>query len=402
MELCKKEQCTGCLACYNACKHKAIKINSDKEGFNYPHIISDLCVECGLCSSSCPILNNQQIHESTPRHTYATWSKQKDIIDNSSSGGAFTILAEEILNYGGVVFGATLDIEKKCVKHIFINDKNDLWKLQGSKYVQSHIGNSYSECSKFLRQGYKVLFTGTPCQIAGLYTYLRKNDDNLITLDIICHGVPSPLVFYKYLIMLENKENSNIKTFKFRDKHWSWNRFNIKCEFNNGHTYYGIWEKDTFIRGFLRELYLRPSCHNCGFAKSERISDITLGDFWGYRERSSEKLNFDRGISLVLINTTKGNEIFNKVREQNICYEREYNDAVKNQQALRSCFPPSPLRENFWQDFNKMNFGDLMSKYCFPEKLPFTKKIKYKFGHLRLYRILLFIIKTVNHKRNKV
>ena len=235
MELCSKELCTGCMACYNACKHNAIKIVADKEGFLRPQIDTTSCIDCGLCRSSCPILTEKNLYGRIPISVYATWAQDKSIVLKSSSGGAFTLLANYVLRQHGVIFGAKFDAETKSVVHTQIESVDQLYLLQGSKYVQSFIGNTYSACRSLLKQGRIVMFVGTPCQTAGLLSYLKgKYKESLFTVDIVCHGVPSPLIFSKYISCLEKKHQSPVTHFYFRDKRWSWNRYNVKCSFQNG------------------------------------------------------------------------------------------------------------------------------------------------------------------------
>lgn len=401
MELCSQELCTGCMACYNACNHNAIKLLADKEGFLRPQIDTNYCVNCGQCSSSCPILTEKNLYGRIPTSVYATWAQDKSTVLKSSSGGVFTLMANYVLKQHGVIFGAKFDEKTKSVIHVQIESLDQLYLLQGSKYVQSCVGKTYSSCRSHLKQGRKVLFVGTPCQIAGLLSYLKgKYIENLYTVDLVCHGVPSPMIFSKYLSYLENVYQSQVANFNFRDKRWSWNRFNVKCSFQNGKVYYGTWEEDPYLRGFLRELFLRPSCHNCKFSEPRRYSDITLGDFWGFKERQKEKMNLDKGVSLVLVNTEKGENIFRASEGKAVCYSRDYKDAIDTQQALRKCFPPSPLREKFWGDYNKMSFVYLLNKYCYPNALPFTKKIKYRIGHLAVYKVFIDLIKMIKHKIN--
>ena len=401
MELCSQELCTGCMACYNACNHNAIKLLADKEGFLRPQIDTNYCVNCGQCSSSCPILTEKNLCGRIPTSVYATWAQDKCTVLKSSSGGVFTLLANYVLKQHGVIFGAKFDEKTKSVIHVQIESLDQLYLLQGSKYVQSFVGKTYLSCRSHLKQGRKVLFVGTPCQIAGLLSYLKgKYIENLYTVDLVCHGVPSPMIFSKYLSYLENVYQSQVIDFNFRDKRWSWNRFNVKCSFQNGKVYYGTWEEDPYLRGFLRELFLRPSCHNCKFSEPRRYSDITLGDFWGFKERQKEKMNLDKGVSLVLVNTEKGENIFRASEGKAVCYSRDYKDAIDAQQALRKCFPPSPLREKFWEDYNKMSFVDMLNKYCYPNALPFTKKIKYRIGHLAVYKVFIDLIKMIKHKIN--
>lgn len=403
MKLCDIEKCTGCMACYNACNHSAINIVIDDEGFSRPIIDKHHCVECGSCVSSCPVLKSDMKSQGVlPFKTYAAWAKDRNLVKNSSSGGVFSLLAKAVISEGGIVCGAALADDMKSVCHIFAEKEDTLERLQGSKYVQSNINDIFRRCRDFLRNGRLVLFSGTPCQVDGLLSYLGKNRyDNLLTVDIVCHGVPSPMIYKRYVEERERLANSKCVFLKIRDKRWSWNRYNFKIDFANATKYYGTWEEDPYYRGFLRELFLRPSCHCCKYSQPLRSSDITLADFWGWSPRERERSNNDAGVSLVLVNTNKGNNIFNLIKDKIYCYEREYKDAVKNQQALRQCFPASPLRNQFWKDYKSMSFFEILNKYCYPEPLPLSRKIKYAVGHFRIYKILTNTFKCVMRIVNK-
>ena len=390
MEICPKEICTGCLACFNTCSHTAIELHKDDEGFIYPEINVDVCVDCGLCKSVCPIIDGTQNIMHKPIATYAAWNKDKKVVRNSSSGGLFTTIAEWVLSQDGVVYGAAFD-ENMQVEHIRIEKRTDLVKLRGSKYVQSYIGDNYKFAKKDLKQGKWVLFSGTPCQIAGLKKLINEMDcERLLTIDIVCHGVPSPIMFEEYKKSLERKYQSKMVYYSFRDKQWSWNHFNTKALFENKKEYLGTWEEDIFMRGFLREYFLRPACHTCNFAKIDRCGDFTLADFWGYRGKSGEKIDDDRGVSMVLVNTQKASTILRSVHARLQMYPRCLEDAVSGNQALRGAFKKSPYREEFWQDYREHGYDALVEKYCYPEKISRALKRLYRYGRFidSIYKFL--------------
>lgn len=302
--ICNVEECTGCMACANVCAHNAIQFKADKEGFVRPVINKKLCVDCALCVKTCPINHPPMSNE--PKEVYSGWSSDETVRINSSSGGAFTEIARPLLEEGGIVFGCALN-EKLQAEHIYVETLEDLEnKLRGSKYVQSKIGNSYSIAKDFLRQGRNVLFSGTPCQIAGLKNYLRKDYDNLITVDLVCHGVPSPLIFEDYKKYIAQTENMNLTSVKFRCKKSSWIFYNMVIE---GHveknreekTYIGRYYEDPYIRGFLNDIFLRPSCSLCKLTSVKRIADFTIADWWGYDRLKNESRDFERKVFLFYI-----------------------------------------------------------------------------------------------------
>lgn len=383
MKLCEKEKCTGCMACYNACPKDAIKIVIDSEGFSRPEIDEKTCVDCGKCTSVCPKLNEIGTYE--PLGYYAAWAKDKRLRKESTSGGAFSVISEYVLNNGGAVVGAAFD-ENNRVVHKIVSTVDGLSALRGSKYVQSEIGTVYSEVKKLLDSKTTVLFSGTPCQIAGLYSFLGYNSSEyLYTVDFVCHGVPSPAVLQKYIEYMENRSGSKVDKMSFRDKRIGWYEFSMKIKFENGKTYAASTYKDPYIRGFLRDFFLRPSCHQCGFASVNKCSDISLGDFWGYVNTSKEDKDDDKGISLVIVNNQRGAELFGKVRENLHCFERDKASVLGNG-GLRGSFPKNPKRDDFWQDFDASPFEDMITKYLYPEKRPAAMR-KRKLAMMMPYRL---------------
>ena len=297
-----KHNCCGCGACVQRCPRKCITMQSDKEGFAYPVVDTKQCSDCRLCDKVCPVINQQP--ERQPIATYAAINIDQAVRDESSSGGIFTLLAEETINKGGVVFGASFN-EKWEVEHIFVDNANDLGRLRGSKYVQSNIGGSYSMAEKFLKECKEVLFSGTPCQIAGLKRFLRKEYKNLKTVDFVCHGTPSPLVWKKYLdeVCHANKIG-NITDIQFRNKAEGWKKFSLQIKYVN-HDGKEMILRETlddniFMKCFLSNLCLRPSCYQCPARSGKSNSDITLGDLWGAEYICSE-IDDDHGISLVMV-----------------------------------------------------------------------------------------------------
>ena len=331
-----KYDCCGCSACVQKCPKQCISMAEDEEGFLYPHIDINTCIDCGLCEKVCPVIN--QAGERQPRDCYAAYNPDEDVRRDSSSGGVFTLIAENVIREGGVVFGARWN-EKWQVVHAYTETVEGLAQFRGSKYVQSIIGDSYQQAERFLKDGRKVLFSGTPCQIAGLKLYLRKEYENLLSVDFICHGVPSPGVFRWHLqeelngIARQGNKNSvsfptihsipkgdvhcpdglELEGIRFRDKCTGWKKYSFALDLAKASadgekiqfTLSNNLEENTFLRGFLADLYLRPSCHNCPAKNFKSGSDITIADYWGY-EDSSELKDDDKGISAVFVNTEKG------------------------------------------------------------------------------------------------
>ena len=320
IELKEKKDCCGCSACVQKCPKQCISLREDCEGFLYPEVDQSICIDCGLCEKVCPILHQGEEHK--PLKVYAAKNHDEEIRKQSSSGGIFTLFAEKIINEGGVVFGARFD-ENWEVKHDYTETIEGLAAFRGSKYVQSRIEDNYRKAETFLKQGRKVLFSGTPCQIAGLKCFLRKEYENLLTVDFICHGVSSPGVWRQYLketvarMCDKNSvstdpismENAHVESISFRDKSHGWKKYSFALTLSattrsgvkNTVSLCEVFPQNTFMKGFLADLYLRPSCYACAAKSGKSGSDITIGDLWGAPSIIGNN-DDDRGTSLVLIN----------------------------------------------------------------------------------------------------
>lgn len=363
IEIEKKEECCGCEACYNVCPHKAIKMSEDENGFKFSNVLKEKCTNCNACLRVCPILNTKNIDNKLDfeKKAFIAINRNEEIRKVSSSGGIFTLLAEEVLKDGGVVFGAMFD-DKFNVVHGWIEDINDICKMRGSKYVQSEIKDSYNNVKKFLEQGRKVLFTGTPCQVSGLINFLGKQYPNLYTQDIICHGVPSPKVWRKYIQYRRKKDKSSPASISFRDKKHGWKLFSMKFAYENMEYVQDI-NHDIYLKAFLRNIALRDSCYSCRFKDSSKVSaDITLGDFWGI-EQVAPEFNDNKGVSAVILNTEKGLGIFKEISSNIIKKEIDIDTIVKYNSALTKSVSPSKNREKFFADLDKKDFDELASKY---------------------------------------
>lgn len=379
MELCVKEQCTGCLSCFNICPKKAITISIDVEGFLRPNIEHDKCISCGLCEKACPILNEPQ-RDRVALKLYGAWNKDNNLLKNSSSGGIFTTIATQIINEGGLVFGAAYD-EDFNVRHICVETHEELSKLRGSKYVQSTIGDTYREVLDALKKGRKVFFTGTPCQVAGLYGFLGKRHyDMLFTADFLCHGTPSSKVFQAYKEWLEAKHNSKMVAYNYRSKHWGWNGWCLQADFENGEVYYGKNNEDPYFQAFIREFVMRPCCYNCHYVGTKRFADITMGDFWGYKTQKGEEDNHNKGVSIVITNTRAGEQMFDIIQDKLFSYRRTVDDAKKINWTLYTAFAANEKRPEFWHDYEAKGWQYLVDSYLKPKPLNPVQKLQYAFG----------------------
>lgn len=360
-EIANKKICSGCHACCSICPKHCIEMIPDSEGFYYPETDEQKCIDCKMCKRVCPILNE---HTGNKGRAYACINKDENVRIKSSSGGIFTLIAEDVLRLGGVVFGAAFDDELN-VYHTDIKSSDDLEKLRGSKYLQSRIGDAYKKAKEYLDKGQTVLFTGTPCQISGLKSYLGKEYDNLITLDFICHGAPSPQVWQKYLeylSLIENKKiNRNYKP-EFRDKSTGWQKFSMSVFFEGGKRHTQTLSDDLYMKAFLKDLILRPSCYNCHSKSLERESDITLADFWGIENILPEMFD-NKGTSLVLINSLKGQKMFDIISDKMRYKAVDINEAVKyNTAAYKSC-AENKNRDKFMNEITAENFDKVVKKY---------------------------------------
>lgn len=353
-----KKYCCGCSACEQICPKHCIQMQADEEGFLYPFIKKSECIDCNLCEKVCPVINAGK--KRTPVKTLAVKNPDEEIRLESSSGGVFSALAIKYLNEGGVVFGAKFN-DKWEVVHDYIDKVDDLHLLQGSKYVQSRIGNAYHIAKKFLKEGRQVLFTGTPCQIAALKRFLHKSYSNLMTVDVICHGVPSPKIWQNYLDYLLTRKKikgisslNDISSISFRSKSSGWKRNSFQIIGGNGCVFNEFLDKNLFMRGFLYNLYLRPSCHTCPAKMGKSGSDITLGDYWGVSYHHPE-LDDDKGVSLVLLYNP---DALTSIAGLHIV-PSDYRYAVEGNKLIEQNVLIPPGRETFWHLYHNNGFGSL-------------------------------------------
>lgn len=336
-----KSQCCGCEACRNICPKQCILMQEDKEGFLYPEVNLADCIDCGLCEIACPVLHPAK--ERIPVAVCAAKHYDDNIRLASSSGGVFTFIAEQVIDEGGVVFGARFNDQWEVI-HDYVETKEKLSCFRGSKYVQSRIGDTYKQVLHFLQSGRKVLFTGTSCQIAGLKLFLRKEYDNLLTADIICHGVPSPKVWKKYLNEITSTDSLQVTNISFRNKQEGWKNFSLKVEMKGKRLYLRSFKSDLYFDFFLSNMILRPSCYSCPAKSGKSCSDITLGDFWGI-ENVCPEFDDDKGCSVVLIYNPQikyliegmlvGNIVYNQAKQGNPSLEVSVNCPVNRNYFFR-------------------------------------------------------------------
>lgn len=357
----KKEDCCGCSSCISICPKACISFSNDLEGFNYPVIDENRCINCGLCIKSCPIIfrDTSEINSLFNQKIYAIKNKDIKTLKLSSSGGVFHELASFIIDKGGVVFGVKYD-ENFNVVYSKARTIDECMQFRGSKYVQSSIDSTYIEIKSELEKNKLVLFTGTPCYVEGLKLFLKKDYENLYTCDLLCHGTPSPKMFKEYIKFIEGKNKSKIESINMKDKKNGWEKSIINIKFKNGKCISNTKEAKLWISLFFKHLATRPSCHKCRFTNFQRASDITIGDYWGINKFHPEF--YERyGVSLMMINSHKGDYIFNNVKNKFNYILSDKDKCI--QQSLYKSATPSKRRENFWKDYNENSFKYIAKKY---------------------------------------
>lgn len=360
LQVTDKSKCCGCGACAAACPKQCIAMEPDEEGFMYPQVDRGNCVNCGLCETVCPVDHREKI-KNIPT-AYAAWNTDEQIRMESSSGGMFTLFAEAMINSGGVVFGARFD-EQFRVVHDYTETVKGLRAFRGSKYLQSQVGDAYHIVKQFLIQGKIVLFSGTPCQIAGLRSFLGREYEKLICMDIVCHGVPSPLIWEKYLAHREKQVTSQVQRVTFRDKKNGWRNYQVLIGFKSGDTYFCPCADDEYMKVFLRDICLRPSCYDCAFKSLHRESDITLADFWGVEALYPEMFD-DKGTSLLILNSERGKQLFEQVKDAACFREADLEQALRYNPAMIRSARPNQKRDAFLAQLDKKDFDRLVKDFC--------------------------------------
>lgn len=411
IEIKDKSQCCGCSACVQKCPKQCISMQVDEEGFYYPSVDRSVCINCGQCDNVCPAQHKHSIV--TPLHVYEAHNLNEDIRLNSSSGGIFTPLADSVIAQGGVVFGARFDGDW-TVRHSWADNRNGLISFRGSKYIQSRIENTYKEAELFLKNGRKVLYSGTGCQIVGLKNFLKSDYPNLLTVDIVCHGVSSPLVWERYLsdVVLDTKTINTGKNVScnsclsvladvsFRNKIRGWKKYGLSISIfsscsdaNSGKNvvFYEDKTENRFLKGFISNVFIRPSCFHCPSRCSHSSADITLADFWGIDKIDASRFD-DKGSSIVILNTDKGVKYFSNL---------EGIDAQEYPLSVAVSQNPSYFKDNkvpgnralFWESFKKgVDIFDCIDRYAKPN----IKERLYSFAVKLVIRLnLLKFLKSI-------
>lgn len=375
----KKNLCCGCTACYSVCPKSAITMKADERGFSYPSVNEELCVNCGICKNVCDFQKSERENYVDLEDNKILAVKHKDFSEriSSRSGGTFMAVCDYVLERNGVIYGAAFG-ENLKVKHIRAESKEQVNRLKGSKYVQSDMGDTFSMVKKDLKDGRYVLISGTACQTAGLKSFLKKTDtEKLIICDIVCHGVPSPLFYEDYLKYLERKSRSAVTEFNFRDKYFGW------ASHIEGYKAKKKYFSNIYTDLFYKHIMFRPSCEKCRYTSFNRPSDITLADFWGI-DKAVSGFNDNKGVSLIIVNTAKGQGIIDEVSSKLDIRESNKTDCLQPNLQHPSVF--SDRTEEFWRDYTSNGIEFVIKKYGnnnFKSQMKLKLKIFLYKHHLR-------------------
>lgn len=373
-----KAECTGCGACASICPKGAIVMRPDEEGFCYPAVDAALCISCDLCEKRCPVGAQ---HEAHSVQTLGAQHRDAQIRQNSSSGGVFTALARDMFAKGGVVFGAAFD-ERLHVEHVGAIDEGELAGMRGSKYVQSDAAEAIGNAAALLARGIPVLFSGTPCQIDGLLAKVRGKDrEKLLTVDFVCHGVPSPGVFKSYIDELEKKHGQRVAAYTFRDKRLGWKNFSAVATLEDGTEVAGTQTDEPYLYGFLQNLYLRPSCVQCDQLRGARHrADITIADLWGAQDVCPQR-DDDTGLSLVMVNTQKGRQALAGAERELTTFPMRTDELLRFNPSIEQTAKAHPKRQAFFKMYQKQGFdsGRVMKLLAPPGK---AERLLRRIAHL--------------------
>ncbi|WP_338432716.1 Coenzyme F420 hydrogenase/dehydrogenase, beta subunit C-terminal domain [Clostridium tyrobutyricum] len=381
--ICENNKCTSCYLCYNICPKQCISMNENEYGFVRPTIDKEKCINCNLCRKSCPSIN--QVKFRKPKTAYASWALDQSERNSSTSGGVASIFSNYIIKNNGIVFGAS--VEDRIVKHIRVDKRNDLIKLKGSKYVHSKIGDIYKQVKQELEIDKNVLFIGTPCQVAGIQQYLKKNYENFMTVDIICHGVPSQKILRDYI--KENFPNEDYNNICFRDP----KGYNLKLLKDNKVLINISMEESLYYLGFMKSLFFNEACYECPYASQERVSDITIGDFWGLGDNVPFEHNKDMGVSVILPNTQKGLMLVNKCKDKMFLEERSVIEAVNGNDQLKR---PSSKYKNY--DLFRKLYVKKEFNYAARKSLQFDISVDKMKVRLKKNKLVFKIIKALKNR----
>ena len=388
-DICSQEKCTGCGACVNVCPKKCIKL-IEKQGFLYPNINKKECIGCSQCVEYCPNNKENKNANGNPKVIAAFYAKC-DSIKESTSGGIFPAIAEYVLKQNGKIYGAIMN-ENLEVYHKLAGTKQEYQKMRGSKYIQSDTKYTFFEVKELLENNTQVLYVGTPCQIAGLYSFLKNREyTNLITIDLVCHGVGSKRIFDNYVEYLENKYKSKITNIHFRSKKYGYDKFTVGIKFKNGREKYIRSINDIYMSMYYKKGIYRESCYTCRYARIPRIGDITLGDFAEIDcDSKVYKKSNNKGISLILLNNEKAQKIFDKIKN-NLCWEeRSLKEAIETNHNVGNPTVKPIYRDKILEDDEK-NIKKLQIKYCKRRKREYIALL---IGEKNLRRIKKYLRKS--------
>ena len=373
MKITARNNCTGCGVCVAVCPKKSISLEMGESGFWAPNVDESTCVKCGLCQKKC---HANHVHETIAlKLAYAAYSLSPEIRSSSSSGGVFSHAAKKIIETGGRVYGATVDADL-VIRHVRCATIESIECLRGSKYVQSFIAeNIYQDIKNDLNTGIAVLFSGTPCQVGALHSFLDKKYDNLYTITFICHGVPSPLVWEKYIEWQENEHNDKVVAASFRNKRLGWSNFCMKLDFAHGKEYICSHRRDPFMQIFLKNACLHSTCHNCDYKGDKHlgIADIMMADWWGYTPGILKNDSDNKGLSLILLNTAQGVRLFDIFKQELECAAVDFTLNVSNNHSFAHSASSSPNRDKIMAGISHIPINILAGKFA---RTPLTTRIK--------------------------
>ena len=371
-----KKDCCGCGSCAVKCPKECISMVEDSEGFFYPEIKEQDCIGCGLCKKVCP---QEEAKDLYIGRGYAAFSTNKTVLQKSSSGGIFCEIASYIIENGGAVYGAYLDSDSLDLTHVRVDKLEDLIKIQGSKYYQSDLRKTFLECRDDLENGRLVLFTGVPCQIEALKRFLGKEYEKLYLGDVICHGVPSKKIFSEYVSFLEKKHRAKLVDISFRDKKkngWSITMRYTMRKHSKDKTYFLISKMSEYFTGFLSGYFMRESCYHCQFCNRGRAGDFSMGDFWGFQKTRPELAN-DEGLSLILINSEKGEQIKNILKNRRVAFHEVSEESIRkseNKNLYRPTARPN-IRDTIYNECDRYGFDYIAQKYL-RQNFTFKNRVK--------------------------
>ncbi len=395
IQITDKEKCCGCTACYSICPKKCIEMKPDEEGFLYPVVNTDQCVGCGACDKVCPV-QNTTVKTDSEKKSYIARAREEEIVLTSSSGGLFTPIANYVLNQNGVICGATFDddfdVVHKCLDSSSRQD--ELKKYRGSKYVQSYMGDNYKLIREELINNKLVCFSGTPCQVAGLKKYLNKEYDNLLTVDLVCHGTPSPKVWTKYLEYQKNKHKASVEDISFRNKTFGYHSGTMRISFDNGKNYYGSARVDFMLKAFFKGISSRPCCYTCAFKNTHHVSDLTIYDCWHPHDLVQGLIDDDKGYTNVIVQSTKGEELLRRLQDRLVIYEVDTQKAIQLDGVMINNSAKKHIhRDQFFNDIDALSIDELTDKYIKVSQkdhvIESAKATAYRLGILDILKKLL-------------